>query len=375
MTIRKILTAFCRIFVGVLFIISGLIKANDPTGFGYKLTEYWEVFHIPFLTPASVYLAMLICIIEIFLGVNVLLGAFKRFTLIMLIMMIVFFSFLTFYSAWFHKVTDCGCFGDAVHLTPWQSFSKDLILLVLIAVLWINRRFITPVFPKVLRYGIAIGSIALSLFFTMYCFIFLPVKDFLPYAKGKDIVKQMTIPPGSPRDSVAMMFIYTKGGKEYNFTTDQLSKVDSTYTYKDRKDEVIRKGYEPPIHDFVVYDLDGHDLTREFLYQPGYRLVIVQQDLEKASLGGQKKVNELVKELMMNNNIKIWALTSSSTAIINNYKIAYDVPYTYFTADNTQLKSMIRSNPGLLLLKDNFVIDKWPGTGCPTVEEVMAEVK
>jgi uncharacterized membrane protein YphA (DoxX/SURF4 family) len=371
--------------VGILFIISGLIKANDTTGFGYKLDEYWYVFHIPFLNPISVYLAMFICVVEIGLGISLLLGTFRKITLNLLILMIVFFTFLTFYSAYFDKVKECGCFGDAIKLTPWQSFSKDIALCILIGILWLNRKFIKPLWLEDGRgERILYGGIILSVVFTIYCWYYLPVVDFLPYAVGKDIVKQMTIPPGAPVDKLEMKFIYQKDGKDYFISMNQLDSFSKrpdfeTYKYIDRKDVLISKGYEPPIHDFVIYaDVQGGngrmEVTKTFLDQKGFKLVIAHQILETSNLKSQKDIIKLVQEISKH-GIQIWGLTSSSSEVIEKYKKDNGVNYNFYAADGTMLRTMIRANPGILLLKDNVIIGKWPGTMTPSPNDIIELMK
>ena len=384
-SIRKNITTICRLLVGILFIISGLIKANDTTGFGYKLDEYWYVFHIPFLNPISVYLAMFICVVEIGLGISLLLGTFRKITLNLLILMIVFFTFLTFYSAYFDKVKECGCFGDAIKLTPWQSFSKDIALCILIGILWLNRKFIKPLWLEDGRgERILYGGIILSVVFTIYCWYYLPVVDFLPYAVGKDIVKQMTIPPGAPVDKLEMKFIYQKDGKDYFISMNQLDSFSKrpdfeTYKYIDRKDVLISKGYEPPIHDFVIYaDVQGGngrmEVTKTFLDQKGFKLVIAHQILETSNLKSQKDIIKLVQEISKH-GIQIWGLTSSSSEVIEKYKKDNGVNYNFYAADGTMLRTMIRANPGILLLKDNVIIGKWPGTMTPSPNDIIELMK
>ena len=179
---RNILLSFSRFFVGALFIFSGLIKANDPLGFGYKLQEYFEVFHLNFLSPAATGIAILLCTLEIVLGALLILGFWSKKVAWGLLLLIIFFTLLTFISAAFKVVTSCGCFGDAIPLTPWQSFTKDLILLVLILIIFINKKAIEPLVKKASsQRNLAVAVTILSLGFGLYTYNVLPVIDFLPY--------------------------------------------------------------------------------------------------------------------------------------------------------------------------------------------------
>src|ERR1700744_797926 len=188
---NKGLIWFCRIFVGLLFVFSGLIKINDPLGFSYKLEEYFEVFHITFLSPLAVSIAILLCSLEIILGFALLIGVRAKQVAWGLLLLIIFFAFLTFYSAAFKVVQTCGCFGDAIPLTPWQSFSKDLVLLLLIIVLFFNRRTIRPIFSSKTGDNLLIGSAIVALGVGMYSYNFMPVIDFWPYKVGSKILDEM----------------------------------------------------------------------------------------------------------------------------------------------------------------------------------------
>jgi uncharacterized membrane protein YphA (DoxX/SURF4 family) len=386
MQIKKIIVNICRILVGVLFIFSGFIKANDPLGFSYKLDEYFQVFHIEkfFPDPMSAYLSIIICTFEMFVGVCLLLGVFRNFTAWMLLIMIVFFSFLTFYSAQYHKVTDCGCFGDAIHLRPWQSFSKDMILLVLILPIFFMRSQINSLLPDRLGRIVAFFALLISLMFTIYTYYYLPVIDFRPYAIGKDIEQQMSLPPGSPKDSILMTFIYRdkKTGKDLELTSDQISHMDSIAqdnlakndTFVERKDIVIREGAKPPIHDFAIAKNDS-DVTKQFLSEKGYRIMITQYDVEKSSVKFQKELNKLMRQVIKDKKAKIWALSGSSSALNEAYRQAHNVPYEYYSADVTMLKTITRSNPGLVLLHNNVVVKKWPATALPNIETLYSYMK
>ena len=187
------ITQVCRILVGGLFIFSGLIKLNDPMGFSFKLDEYFgpDVLNLPFLQPIALGLAVFIVILEVLLGVALLLGHWKKLTAWLLLLMILFFTFLTFYSAYFNKVTDCGCFGDAIPLTPWESFGKDVILTVLIVIIFTNLKYIRPVLSAGGRSAVMVLALIGCSFMGYYVLNHLPIKDFRAYAEGKSIVEGM----------------------------------------------------------------------------------------------------------------------------------------------------------------------------------------
>jgi len=195
------LLCFARIFTGLLFIFSGFIKANDPTGFGYKLEEYFHVFHTDFLNDYATAIAIVVCALEIILGIWLLLGFYKKLVAWGLLLLIIFFTFLTFYSAFFEVVTSCGCFGDAIPLTPWQSFGKDLVLLALILIIFVYRNQITPLIKDPTNRGlVATFTAVLSFGIGIYTFMYLPFIDFLPYKIGNNIPSLMVLPEGKEGD-------------------------------------------------------------------------------------------------------------------------------------------------------------------------------
>ena len=197
----KYLVGFSRIFVGVLFIISGLIKLNDPVGFSFKLKDYFapEVLNLEFLVPYALLLAFIVVVFEVMLGVMILLGYARKFSLWSILLLIVFFTFLTFYSAYFNKVTDCGCFGDAIKLTPWESFTKDIILLVLILIMFYGKRYIRPLFSRNIRKIAVYASFIGCLIFGYYVLQHLPVIDFRPYNIGANIIEGMSYPENAQK--------------------------------------------------------------------------------------------------------------------------------------------------------------------------------
>lgn len=364
----KIIAQISRLLVGVLFIISGFIKANDPLGFSYKLDEYFQVFHMPWMSVISLVLAVLICAFEIGLGFALLLGAKMKFTSWSLLLMIIFFTFLTFYSWKFDVVKDCGCFGDALHLKPFQSFMKDVILFILILPIFFYRNEIKPLLGEGPSNWMAYFGFAGSLFFSLYCYRHLPVIDFRPYAIGKSIPDGMQLPPGAVTDSVAMIFIYEKDGKQVELTTDQLSTLDETYKFIDRKDKVIREGDKPPIHDFILSSADGTDVTKDILGQPNIFL-LVSYDIGHADSDVQSKVNDFVA-LCQKAGVEFVGLTSSSSKEVDDFRHKHNSMFDYYYADATMLKTMIRSNPGLMLLQKGTVKAMWHYNDFPTFDEV-----
>jgi len=370
-----------RAIVGLLFIFSGLIKANDPLGFGYKLQEYFEVFHIAFLNDYATVFAILLCTIEIVLGALLLLGIRPRNVASGLLLTIIFFTFLTFYSAFFEVVTSCGCFGDAIPLTPWQSFSKDIVLLIMILYIYKKRNEISPLISSERVQNWILGfTVLVSLGFGLYTYNFLPILDFLPYKLGNNIPSLMIMPPGAPQD--VYQITYTLKNKS---TDETKSLTDKEYLssgiWKDKNWEItgdpesklISKGFEVKIKDLKITDSQGTDYNTEILENPYYNLVIVAYDLSKTDLIGIGNLNALAINAAENFNIRTVFLTSNSAQDAEAFSKKNKLVMEIFYADAIPLKSMVRANPGVLLLKNGTVINKWHFHNLPDYEELSKE--
>ncbi|SEA70020.1 DoxX protein [Flavobacterium gillisiae] len=354
---KNIITQFSRIFVGLLFIISGLIKLNDPVGFSYKLAEYFgePVFNIPFLVPFALGLALFLVIVEVVLGVMLLIGYKSKFTIGSLLLMIVFFTFLTFYSAYYDVVKDCGCFGDALHLTPWESFTKDIVLLFFILVLFINQKLVKPLFANSAQNIIAYASIILCMFMAVWVLNHLPLIDFRPYKVGTNIQKGMEIPEGAPQSVVEMIFIYKVNGVDKEFLTDDLMNLPEGATFVDRKDKVITEGYVPPIHDFTMMK-DDSDYKEELLVEPKL-LMFVTYDLTIAEEGGMEKLEKLNHEAKTK-GYKVIGMTNSAVEEIEKAKKKYGLTFDFYTCDAIALKTIERANPSIVVLEKGTIKQK-----------------
>ena len=354
---KNIITQFSRIFVGILFIISGLIKLNDPVGFSYKLAEYFgeTVLNLPFFIPYALAIAVLIVIFETVLGFMLLIGFKPKFTVWSLLLMIVFFTFLTFYSAYFNKVTDCGCFGDALKLTPWQSFTKDVVLLFFILILFINRKFIKPLFSNKIQNILTLIALALCAFMGYWVLNHLPIKDFRAFKVGANIQQGMEIPEGAPKSVVEMIFIYKVNGVNKEFKEADLMNIPQGATFVDRIDKVITEGYKPPIHDFSM-EKDGSDYKDELLQEPKL-LVFVSYDLAIADPKGMAALEKLSNEAKTK-GYKVIGMTASLEDEIAKAKKTYGLTFDYYFCDATTLKTIERANPSIVVLSKGTIKQK-----------------
>ena len=352
----KYLVNISRILVGVLFIISGLIKLNDPVGFSFKLEEYFSpsVLDIPFLLPLALTISLVVVILEVLLGIMLLLGYKREFTIWSLLLMILFFTFLTFYSAYFNKVTDCGCFGDAVKLTPWESFTKDVVLLVFILILYYRRRHIKSVFrPKLTRILVLAGLLGCCVF-AYSVMNHLPAVDFRPYKIGASIPEGMIIPENAPKPIYDYTWKFNVNGEEkIIITPGDYPQVDGEFIGVET--EEIQKGYEPPIHDFTL-ELDGEDLTEQLLAEEKL-LMVVAYDLAKTKNEAFDNIKSVTDQALTAGYTVIGMSASNeqwTAPLIDKYELRFSF---YFT-DETTLKTIVRSNPGLLVLNKGTITQK-----------------
>ncbi|KAB1067135.1 DoxX family membrane protein [Tamlana haliotis] len=352
----RILVALSRIFVGILFIISGFIKLNDPLGFSYKLQEYFsaDVLNIEFLIPYALGISILVVVFEVVLGVFLLIGYRPKFTVWSLLLMIVFFTFLTFYSAYFDKVKNCGCFGDALKLTPWESFTKDVILLIFILILFVGVKYIHPVFGKLQTTILALLSFILSLWFGFHVLEHLPAIDFRAYKIGANITEGMTVPENAPKPVQEYSWTFNVNGEEKVIKTNgSYPSVDGDYVSVETK--VIEEGYVPPIYDFSI-ETDGEDLTAQFLSEENL-IVVVSYSLENIEKGGAIKLKAL-QDRARQNGFKIIGLTASGEDAKQRIKDTYNIDFEFYLCDEKALKTVVRSNPGVIELDQGTVKQK-----------------
>lgn len=367
----RYLVGFARIVVGLLFIFSGLIKLNDPVGFSFKLQDYFapEVLNLEFLVPYSLGLAIIIVIVEVILGVTLLLGYMRRLTLWLLLLMIVFFTFLTFYSAYFNKVTDCGCFGDAIPLTPWESFWKDVILLVLIIILFVGRRYIRPIFTTNVRSMVVLVTFLLCLGLGYYVLQHLPIIDFRAYKIGTNIAEGMRVPEDAPKAVYEYKWKFNVNGKEEIITTTgEYPNVDGEFI--DVETRMVKEGYIPPIHDFTI-EKDGTDYTDEFLNRPNLIVVIAYSvyNTEKEGYKAIKKATDKAKDL----GYDVIGLSASTGELTTQLIEDYNLNFDFYFCDETTLKTIVRSNPGILELQNGTITQKYHWNDAGKLKLVQVE--
>ncbi len=408
----KLFAHLSRLLVGTLFFVSGMIKANDPLGFSYKLHDYFaqDVLNLPIFDPWALEIAVIVTVVEIVLGIAILVGIKARLVSWLLLLMIVFFTFLTFYSAYFNKVTDCGCFGDALKFTPWQSFTKDIVLLALILIIFIERKEINSNTFKqniiyyalstllILLFGAFVISWTTPWIWFLVSFLFLvpimhflkgeksdwlnlgllsalyaglciwsvehlPARDFRPYAEGLNIREGMTIPEGESAPEYGV--VYTMQHKQTGETKEVDSKTyissgiweDTNWEITETSDPILLKeGFEPPVHDFILNSKENGDIT-DWVLDEERQLLIVMYDLKKSETDNLDKVRDLIANFKQN-GIPVYILTASLDERIQNFEEEHKLGAEYVTADGTMLKTTVRANPGIMYLEKGTVMKK-----------------
>jgi len=363
------LVNIARFLAGVLFIFSGWIKANDTLAFSYRLTDYFEIFGVYFLVPAALPLTIFICVFEMLAGFTLLIGARLKLTLWVLLLLSIFFTFLAFYSAYFNKATCGGGFGEAFPLSSWESFAKDFIVLILVVFVFICKNEISSVFGPRFENVLLVIALISAIAFPIYTYNYLPVVDFRPYAIGKNITAQTTGILDELRSQYKLKDKRTGIEKVMDTLPDNYEK---DYEFIQQITGVIKKGKEAKIEDFSISNFNGVDYSRKIIGNPDYNFLLICPDLKTANKKAFNKINDLAM-LCQREGIKFIALTASSKEEIKQFKKDVETDIDFYITDGTILKTMIRSNPGLMLLKGGTVQDKWHYHSLPSYTDVKQQ--
>jgi hypothetical protein len=356
----NILLQSARYLFGIVFVFSGFVKAIDPLGSTYKIEDYLRTFGGFFESMADYAfpLAIALSTIELLIGLNLIFKIHLNFTMTLALVFMAVMTPLTLYLAIKNPVTDCGCFGDALVISNWATFFKNLVLIGLVIVMLVFHTKFRPFLSTKVQYIGLITFIAVGILLSVYSYRHLPMIDFLPYKVGVNIQKAMAVPDNAPSDVYKTTFIYEKDGVQKEFTLENYPKGDSSWVFVDQKTELLTKGYKAPIHDFSIMNGQFDDITQQVLNYQGETYLIIMYDLNETSVKGAEKAEELYQKYKKS-GIKIYALTGSSDADVQKFKDKNEITFPFWKTDPTTLKTMIRANPGLILLKKGTVMGKW----------------
>ena len=354
----NILTHITRLIVALTFIFSGFVKLVDPLGSAYKFEEYFgaDVLNLEFLIPFALQFSVLLILAEIMLGVMLLVGHKAKLTVWSLFLITLLFLFLTWYSAYYDKVTDCGCFGDAVKLTPWETFYKNVVLIVLVIYLLIRVYDIQPVSSDAFAKRTSLVFLLLFVGIIFYVLRYLPIIDFRPYAIGKSIPEGMALPEDAEQPVYEDTWIYNVNGEDQVFSTEDKPWNIEGATFVDRKTRTLKEGYVPPIHDFTMEN-GGEDIT-ELLMEKEKLMLVVSYNLKLADDKGMKEIKK-ISERAMEKGYTVYCFSASTEDDYLKVKEAYDLDFDLLFCDETTLKTIIRSNPGILTLNKGTISGKW----------------
>lgn len=363
--VKRILLLISRLFLGIVFVFSGFVKAIDPLGSNYKIEDYLHAMG-PFMshfTGIAFIASILLSATELLIGLNLILGVRLKETTWAAALFMVVMTPITLWIAIANPVHDCGCFGDALIITNWQTFWKNIILSAFVVVIFLLRKSHKPLVCNRTQWVLCVYSFLFTVGLSFYCLKHLPIIDFRPYKIGTNIIKGMETPPNAEKDSFDIKLIYAKNGQEKEFSLENYPRNDSSWTFVDQRSVLIKKGYEPPIHDFTI-DTDGGEITDIVLNDPGYTFLLISYDFTKADLSKSEQINQIY-QYALKNGYKFYALTASVKEDIAKYKQTTKAEYPIGLTDKITLKTIIRSNPGLVLIKNATVLNLWATSDIP----------
>jgi hypothetical protein len=350
-----------QIVLGMVFVFSGFVKAVDPVGGGLKVGEYLSAF-FPWAGTGEVLSLILgggLCTVEFILGSCLLLGIYVPIACLGTLAFMVVMTPLTLYLALFNPVSDCGCFGDAIHLTNWQTLGKNVGLLVMVVIFFLRGKvegYRLPwrkgQFPVMLV--LAVGLVV----FMERNYSRLPAIDFSVFKVGEDVRMLTLIPEDAARDEYGYTFIYSKGGEEKRFSLENAPMKDSSWTFVSTEATLIKEGYRPPVIGFVLYDEGGEEVTEAVLADTSQLYLVVMPSVERADDTYAETIN-ILYEYAGSHSYAFYALTASPKDAIFKWREHTGGDYPFLTADATILRTLIRANPGVVLIHDGKIKGKW----------------
>jgi hypothetical protein len=349
-----------RVLIGLVFIFSGFVKAIDPLGFTYKIEDYLHSFggilanFASLAFPTSVALSTL----ELVLGLNLIFKIRSQFTTTLTLLFMAVMTPLTLYIAIKNPVTNCGCFGDALVITNWETFYKNVVFITIAITLFLKRGNISCSLKSNTQWFILGFFVIFGIGLSVYSVNHLPMIDFLPYKVGVNITEAMQIPDGAPSDKYETTFVYEKNGEQKEFSLNNYPKGDSTWKFVDQKTKLISKGFEPKIHDFSITNSELEDITEDVLLFEGNTYLVMMYDLEKSSEEGAKTAESLYQKALAS-NIHFYALTASSDEMIQLFRQKTGVTFPFYKTDPIAQKTAIRANPGFMLINKGTIMGKW----------------
>ncbi|WP_421919861.1 BT_3928 family protein [Marinifilum sp.] len=364
---------FSRLIVGLIFIFSGFVKAVDPMGSTYKFTDYFTAFGLDTLTSLAFPLAIFLSTLEFAVGMALVFDARKQLSAWGAMIFMGIFTPLTLVLAITNPVTDCGCFGDALILSNWETFGKNVIILTLTLILFFGRKQKERSYPLWEQNLLVFLSIVFPIWISVYSYNHLPIIDFRSYHIGANINDGMMIPENAPVDEYKSILKYEKDGLVKEFDETNYPWQDSTWTFVDSEQILIKEGFTPPIHDFSISNETEGDITDQVLHDENYTFILVSKEIDKLN----EKSLPGIKDLWLyalEKGYSFIALTASSMEECNEFKTNHEMPIEFYNTDEIQLKTIVRANPGLVLIKNGTILNKWHYNDFPAAKELKGDL-
>ena len=379
-SVKNVLVIICRILLGIVFTFSGFVKSVDPQGFAYKIQDYFTAFGLEALHPIAYFLSILLVSLEFYVGLLLLFGELRRFAAVMVTLFMFVFTPLTLYLAIANPVSDCGCFGEAIKLTNWQTFWKNMPLLLISIFLLLEQRAGTAtnkptcIKCKLICKILFPALLALfALFPSLIASVDLPMIDFRPYHIGANLYEGMIIPEGVPKDEYKTEFVYEKDGIQKKFTEFNYPWDDSTWHYVSSENILVLKGYEPPIHDFALETAAGENKVNDLLATDSVlRLLVVTPFLETLGDEDIETLNALQTQLDANGMQLFHGTAASQDLQEELYKRGLKT--SLYTTNERTLKTIVRAPTGVLLIRNAVVLNKWRLEATPAPEYFNASL-
>lgn len=361
-----ILRNISRVLTGLVFTFSGFVKGIDPWGFTYKLIDYFEAFDLNWLEPAALYLAVLASAIEFLIGFALIFNARTKLASWGLLIFMGFFTPLTLYLALKNPVNDCGCFGDAIIMTNWETFFKNLGLFVFTLIVFIKRKKFKPFWNLRQQNIIVIIGALIILGFSWYSYRHLPVIDFRAWKVGSDMTTE------APTPDVYLTYKNKNTGKTKEWHTKELPYSDTSFT--NNWEFVSQRVVEPemPENTLSIEDESGNEATEKVFNRKGYNFILIAHNLKTTDVESMVEMQEFYKQALKD-SLGFSVLTGSLFPVIADFKRKHDLTYPFFIADDIALKTVVRANPGLMLLKEGIIKEKWHYNDFPQYEEFSEE--
>jgi len=354
----RFLVWISRYLLAITFIFSGFVKGVDPFGSTYKFSDYFMAFNLGFLEPLALTFSFILCAAELYIGLLLLLRVKDNIAIWGAFLFMVVFTPLTLMLAIYNPVSDCGCFGDAIILTNWETFFKNIPILLASILLLIYRKKQVSSYRPYLNNSLAAVLLIISFIPSIHGYRNLPLMDFRPYSIGTNIPEAMTIPPDAPMDEYRTILYYEREGVIREFSEDNMPWQDSTWKFVDSKSVLVKRGYTPLITDFMLIDFDGWDVTESITSFPGYYLLAISYRLDLTDKKSFEKLHELYYKAK-EQGMGFACVTASTPDEIDRFISNTGVAFPFLLADEIMLKTTIRANPGLILLYNGTIIGKW----------------